>query len=185
MNHRKSGRKLGRTSDQRKAMFQNMSISLLEHGMIVTTLPKAKELRRFVEPIITRSGTDTLANKRLVFSRLRSKKTTHMLFSVIGPHFKKRPGGYLRILKKGYRDGDGALMAIVQLVDYQPPAATLPASTTKKVTAATTDSKVAEVQAVSGSKDKPAASTKAGQASSEKSEKKQASSLENVVESSP
>jgi large subunit ribosomal protein L17 len=120
MNHRKAGRTLGRKSDHRQAMYRNMSISLLKHGAIKTTVHKAKELRRFVEPLITRSATDTLANKRLIFSRLRCKATTHMLFSVIGPHFEKRPGGYLRIVKAGYRAGDAAIMAYVQLMDYIP-----------------------------------------------------------------
>ena len=117
MRHRKSGRKLGRNSSHRKAMFRNMSTSLLLHETIKTTVPKAKELRRVVEPLITLSKKDSVANRRLAFSRLRDKEIVGKLFSEIGPRFIERPGGYLRILKLGPRAGDAAPMAMVQLVD--------------------------------------------------------------------
>ncbi len=117
MRHRKSGRKLGRNSSHRKAMFRNMATSLVRHEMIKTTVPKAKELRRVVEPLITLAKTDGVANRRLAFDRLRDKEAVGKLFSDLGPRFKDRPGGYLRILKTGPRAGDAAPMAIVQLVD--------------------------------------------------------------------
>lgn len=117
MRHRKSGRKLGRNSSHRKAMFRNMAASLLRHETIKTTLPKAKELRRVVEPLITLAKVDGVANRRLAFDRLRDKEAVGKLFSDLGPRFKARPGGYLRILKTGPRPGDAAPMAIVQLVD--------------------------------------------------------------------
>lgn len=117
MRHRKSGRKLGRNSSHRKAMFRNMAASLLRHEQIKTTLPKAKELRRVVEPLITLGKEDGVANRRLAFDRLRDKEAVGKLFTDIGPRFKERPGGYLRILKTGPRPGDAAPMAIVQLVD--------------------------------------------------------------------
>ena len=117
MRHRKSGRKLGRNSSHRKAMFRNMATSLVRHEMIKTTVPKAKELRRVVEPLITLAKTDGVANRRLAFDRLRDKEAVGKLFSDLGPRFKDRPGGYLRILKTGPRPGDAAPMAIVQLVD--------------------------------------------------------------------
>ncbi|VUX55490.1 50S ribosomal protein L17 [uncultured Woeseiaceae bacterium] len=117
MRHRKSGRKLGRNSSHRKAMFRNMATSLVRHEMIKTTVPKAKELRRVVEPLITLAKVDGVANRRLAFSRLRDKEAVGKLFSDLGPRFKDRPGGYLRILKTGPRPGDAAPMAIVQLVD--------------------------------------------------------------------
>lgn len=117
MRHRKSGRKLGRNSSHRKAMFRNMAASLLRHEMIKTTLPKAKELRRVVEPLITLAKVDGVANRRLAFDRLRDKDVVGKLFKDLGPRFKARPGGYLRILKTGPRSGDAAPMAIVQLVD--------------------------------------------------------------------
>lgn len=120
MRHRKSGRKLGRNSSHRKAMFRNMAASLVQHETIKTTLPKAKELRRVVEPLITLAKEDGVANRRLAFDRLRDKAAVGKLFSDLGPRFKERPGGYLRILKTGPRPGDAAPMAIVQLVD--PPA---------------------------------------------------------------
>jgi len=128
MRHRKSGRKLGRNSSHRKAMYRNMAASLLRHETIRTTLPKAKELRRVVEPLITLarnadgSPIDSVRRKRLAFDRLRDEVAVGKLFSEIGPRFKERPGGYLRILKMGYRAGDSAPMAIVQLLD-QPTAA--------------------------------------------------------------
>ena len=117
MRHRKSGRKLNRNSSHRKAMFKNMTASLVEHELIKTTLPKAKELRRVAEPLITLAKEDSVANRRLAFDRLRNKATVGKLFSELGPRFKERPGGYIRILKCGYRQGDKAPMAYVELVD--------------------------------------------------------------------
>ena len=117
MRHKKSGRKLGRNSSHRKAMFRNMAASLLRHETIKTTVPKAKELRRVVEPLITLAKVDGVANRRLAFDRLRDKEVVGKLFKDLGPRFKERPGGYIRILKTGPRAGDAAPMAIVQLVD--------------------------------------------------------------------
>ena len=117
MRHRKSGRKLNRNSSHRKAMFQNMTVSLMEHEIIKTTLPKAKELRRVAEPLITLAKDDSVAKRRLAFSRLRDRKIVTKLFDELGPRYKERPGGYLRILKCGVRTGDKAPMAIVELVD--------------------------------------------------------------------
>ena len=119
MRHKYSGRKLNRTSSHRTSMFKNMMASLIEHEEIKTTVPKAKELRGFVERLITISKVDTVAKRRIVFSRIRSKEAVAKLFNDLGPRFKERPGGYLRILKCGYRAGDKAPMAIVQLVDKQ------------------------------------------------------------------
>ena len=116
MRHRESGRKLNRNSSHRKAMFRNMAISLIEHEMIKTTLPKAKELRRIAEPLITMAKIDTVAKRRLAFSRLRDRNIVTKLFNELGPRYKERPGGYLRILKCGFRSGDKAAMAIVELV---------------------------------------------------------------------
>lgn len=117
MRHRHSGRKLNRTSSHRKAMFKNMAISLVEHELIKTTLPKAKELRRVVEPLITLAKSDSVANRRLAFSRLSNDKAVGKLFNELGPRFEGRPGGYIRILKCGLRAGDKAPMAYVELVD--------------------------------------------------------------------
>lgn len=117
MRHRKSGRQLNRNSSHRKAMFQNMAVSLISHEMIKTTLPKAKELRKVAEPLITMSKTDSVAKRRLAFARLRDKAAVGKLFVELGPRYKDRPGGYLRILKCGYRPGDQAPMAYVELVD--------------------------------------------------------------------
>ncbi len=117
MRHRKSGRHFNRTSSHRQAMFQNMAVSLIEHEIIKTTLPKAKELRRVAEPLITLAKEDSVANRRLAFSRTRSKAAVGKLFSELGPRYESRPGGYLRILKCGYRPGDSAPMAYVELVD--------------------------------------------------------------------
>ena len=117
MRHRKSGRRLGRNSSHRKAMFRNMAASMLKHETIRTTLPKAKELRRVVEPLITLAKEDSVANRRLAFDRLRDKEVVGKLFSDLGPRFKDRPGGYLRILKTGPRPGDAAPMAIVMLTE--------------------------------------------------------------------
>ncbi len=117
MRHRESGRKLNRNSSHRKAMFRNMAVSLIEHEIIKTTLPKAKELRRIAEPLITMAKNDNVAKRRLAFSRLRNRDIVTKLFNEIGPRYKERPGGYLRILKCGFRTGDKAAMAIVELVD--------------------------------------------------------------------
>ena len=117
MRHRKSGRHLSRTSSHRKAMFQNMAVSLFEHELIKTTLPKAKELRRIAEPLITLAKVDSVANRRLAFARLRDKEAVGTLFTVLGPRYASRPGGYLRILKCGFRAGDNAPMAYVELMD--------------------------------------------------------------------
>ena len=117
MRHRKSGRHLNRTSSHRKAMFKNMTASLVEHEIIKTTLPKAKELRRVAEPLITLAKSDSVANRRLAFDRLRDKATVGKLFGEIGPRYAERPGGYTRILKCGLRAGDKAPMAYIELVD--------------------------------------------------------------------
>jgi large subunit ribosomal protein L17 len=117
MRHRKSGRQLNRNSSHRKAMFSNMANSLIEHEIIKTTLPKAKELRRVAEPLITIAKNDSVANRRLAFSRLRDKATVGKLFKELGPRFKDRPGGYTRIMKCGFRSGDAAPMAYIELVD--------------------------------------------------------------------
>mgnify|MGYP001348080226 CR=1 FL=1 len=116
MRHRKSGRKFNRTSAHRKSMFRNMTASLVEHELIKTTLPKAKELRRVAEPLITLSKSDSVANRRLAFARLRNDAAVAKLFNELGPRFAERPGGYLRILKCGYRPGDNAPMAYVELI---------------------------------------------------------------------
>ena len=116
MRHQKSGRKLNRTSSHREAMFKNMASSLIKHELIRTTLPKAKELRRVAEPLITLAKTDGVVNRRLAFSRLRDKEAVGKLFVELGPRYSERPGGYLRILKCGFRPGDNAPMAYVELV---------------------------------------------------------------------
>ncbi len=117
MRHRQSNRKLNRTTSHRLAMFRNMTVSLLRHEVIKTTLPKAKDLRRFVEPLITLGKVPSLANHRLAFDRLRDREIVGKLFAELGPRYKTRPGGYLRILKYGFRNGDNAPMALVELVD--------------------------------------------------------------------
>ncbi len=117
MRHRYSGRKLSRTGAHRRAMFRNMTNSLVEHELIKTTLPKAKELRRVAEPLITLAKQDSVANRRLAFSRLRDKAAVGKLFGELGPRYEGRPGGYIRILKCGLRSGDAAPMAYVELVD--------------------------------------------------------------------
>ncbi len=117
MRHMKSGRKLNRTSSHREAMFRNMAVSLFKHELIKTTLPKAKELRRVAEPLITAAKEDGVSQRRLAFSRLRDKEAVGKLFVELGPRYKARPGGYLRILKCGFRAGDAAPMAYVELVD--------------------------------------------------------------------
>lgn len=117
MRHQQSGRHLNRTSAHRKAMFRNMTVSLFRHELIRTTLPKAKELRRTAEPLITLAKHDSVAKRRLAFSRLRDRSVVTKLFNELGPRYESRPGGYLRILKCGYRSGDKAPMAIVELID--------------------------------------------------------------------
>ena len=117
MRHRKSGRKFNRTSSHRSAMFKNMAVSLIDHEIIKTTLPKAKELRRIAEPLITLSKTDNVANRRLAFNRTRNAAAVGKLFSELGPRYSERPGGYTRILKCGSRSGDSAPMAYIELVD--------------------------------------------------------------------
>ncbi|HAI69199.1 MAG TPA: 50S ribosomal protein L17 [Gammaproteobacteria bacterium] len=117
MRHRHAGKQLNRTSSHRKAMFKNMAVSIMRHELIKTTLPKAKELRRVVEPLITLAKKDSVANRRLAFARLRDREIVTKLFNELGPRYKERPGGYLRVLKYGFRQGDKAPMAIVELVD--------------------------------------------------------------------
>ncbi len=117
MRHRQSGRQLNRNSPHRKAMFRNMAVSLFRHELIRTTLPKAKELRRTAEPLITMAKSDSVAKRRLAFSRLRDAGIVNKLFKELGPRYQERPGGYLRILKTGFRPGDCAPMAIVELID--------------------------------------------------------------------
>ena len=117
MRHRQSGRQLNRNSSHRRAMFRNMTASIIKHETIRTTLPKAKELRRYIEPLITMAKIDSVANRRRAFDRLRCKESVGKLFTELGPHFKERPGGYVRILRMGERTGDAAPMALVQLVD--------------------------------------------------------------------
>jgi len=121
MRHRKSGRHLNRTSSHRKAMFRNMAASLLRHEVIRTTLPKAKELRRVAEPLITMAKNDSVHKRRLAFARLRDREVVTKLFNELGPRYRERPGGYIRILKMGFRPGDAAPMALVELVDRPMP----------------------------------------------------------------
>ena len=120
MRHRKAGRKFNRTSSHRSAMFKNMAVSLIDHEIIKTTLPKAKELRRVAEPLITLSKTDNVANRRLAFNRTRNAAAVGKLFSELGPRYAERPGGYTRILKCGFRSGDSAPMAYIEFVDRAP-----------------------------------------------------------------
>ncbi|MBA57929.1 MAG: 50S ribosomal protein L17 [Gammaproteobacteria bacterium] len=117
MRHRKIGRQLGRNSSHRKAMFRNMACSLFQHEVIKTTLPKAKELKRVAEPLITLAKIDSVANRRLAFARTGSKEAVGKLFGELGPRYNERPGGYTRILKCGFRSGDTAPMAFIELVD--------------------------------------------------------------------
>ena len=121
MRHRKSGRQLNRNSSHRKAMFKNMAVSLIEHEVIKTTVPKAKELKRVAEPLITLAKSDSVANRRLAFARTGSKAAVSKLFAELGPRYLDRPGGYTRILKCGFRSGDAAAMAVVELVDRPQP----------------------------------------------------------------
>jgi large subunit ribosomal protein L17 len=163
MRHHKSGRKLNRTSSHREAMFRNMAVSLLRHEQLVTTLPKAKELRRVAEPLITLGKTASLANRRLAYSRLRDRDMVGKLFDDIGVRFKDRPGGYLRILKTGYRRGDAAPMALVQLTE-------------QRATEAAVTEPVAEAAATEGAtkKAKKAASGKTAKAKKGATKKKSA-----------
>jgi len=131
MRHRKSGRHLSRTSSHRRAMFMNMSASLVRHEVIRTTVPKAKELRRVVEPLITMAKQDSVAKRRIAFARLRDRQSVTKLFNELGPRYKNRPGGYMRILKCGYRPGDRAPMAYVELVDRPEEAARTESEETK------------------------------------------------------
>lgn len=117
MRHRHAGRSFGRKSSHRKAMFANMCNALVEHELIKTTLPKAKELRRYIEPLITKSKSDSVASRRYVFDRLRSDSAVGKLFTELGPRYQDRPGGYVRVLKCGFRQGDSAPMAIIEFVD--------------------------------------------------------------------
>lgn len=132
MRHHNSGRKLNRTSGHRQALFRNLACALLRHEEIETTLPKAKELQRVAEPLITLGKNATLANRRLAFARLRDREMVGKLFDVLGPRFKARNGGYLRILKSGFRPGDNAPMAVVQMVERASPAAAGEAAAPKK-----------------------------------------------------
>jgi large subunit ribosomal protein L17 len=142
MRHRKSGRHFNRTSAHRKAMLQNLANSLFEHEVIKTTLPKAKELRRVAEPLITLAKEDSVANRRLAFDRTRSKEAVGKLFNELGPRYQARPGGYLRVLKCGFRAGDSAPMAIVELVD-RPEVDEAEASSTSSETGRSTNSTIA------------------------------------------
>ena len=117
MRHKVAGRRLGRTTSHRKAAMQNMAVSLIKHELIRTTVPKAKELRRVAEPLITRAKADSVANRRIAFDRLRDRAAVQKLFQELGPRYNARPGGYLRILRCGFRPGDSAPMAYVELVD--------------------------------------------------------------------
>lgn len=141
MRHRNSGRKLNRTSSHRKAMFSNMCTALIESELIKTTLPKAKELRRYIEPIITSAKSDTVAARRHVFDQLRSKSAVGKLFTQLGPRYEQRPGGYVRVLKCGFRTGDNAPMAIVELVDRGQSVAVKAAPEAKKDTASSETAK--------------------------------------------
>ncbi len=162
MRHHKSGRKLNRTSSHREAMFRNMAVSLLRHEQLVTTLPKAKELRRVAEPLITLGKSTSLANRRLAYSRLRDRDMVGKLFDDLGVRFKDRPGGYLRILKTGYRRGDAAPMALVQLTEQRAAEAGITEPTGE--VAATTESGAKETKA-KGSK---SAKSKAKKATTKK-----------------
>ncbi|HLU61735.1 MAG TPA: 50S ribosomal protein L17 [Gammaproteobacteria bacterium] len=120
MRHRNTGRQLSRNSSHRAAMLRNLAVSILRHEAVKTTLPKAKEVRRVVEPLITLAKEDSVAKRRLAFDRIRDREMVTKLFNELGPHYKERQGGYLRILKAGFRAGDNAPMAYIQLVDREP-----------------------------------------------------------------
>jgi len=154
MRHRKSGRKLNRTSSSREAMFKNMAVSLIQHEQITTTVPKAKELRRVAEPLITLAKVANLANRRLAFARLRDRDAVGKLFDVLGVRYKARQGGYLRILKSGYRAGDNAPMALVQLVDRPAPGSAEAAAPATEVKAATAKKKPAAAKKAKAAKSK-------------------------------
>ncbi len=169
MRHHKSGRKLNRNSSHREAMFRNMAVSLLRHEQLETTLPKAKELRRVAEPLITLAKTATLANRRLAYSRLRDREMVGKLFDDLGVRFKERPGGYLRILKIGYRRGDSAPMALVQLTEQQTTSGTVaPAA------AETSQAAVESGQSKKGKSKKAAPKKKSAKGKGSKSTKKPA-----------
>lgn len=178
MRHRQSGRKLNRTSAHRDAMFRNMAVSLFRHEQIRTTVPKAKELRRVAEPLITLGKTSSVANRRLAYSRLRDREAVGKLFDDLGVHFKDRPGGYLRILKCGFRAGDSAPMAIVQLVDRTPGAATAKDEPEKEVAKKKAPKKAAPkkeaASAAAGAGDKPVKKAVKKKAVKKKSTKKAA-----------
>ena len=176
MRHHKSGRKLNRNSSHREAMFRNMAVSLLRHEQLQTTLPKAKELRRVAEPLITLGKTATLANRRLAYSRLRDREMVGKLFDDLGVRFKDRPGGYLRILKTGFRRGDSAPMALVQLTERQAASAAAEAATE---TAAAVESKPkSKAKVTAKAKTKPAKKS----ASRKKSAKSKKSSAKTDAE---
>ena len=156
MRHHKSGRKLNRNSSHREAMFRNMAVSLLRHEQLQTTLPKAKELRRVAEPLITLGKTATLANRRLAYSRLRDREMVGKLFDDLGVRFKDRPGGYLRILKTGFRRGDSAPMALVQLTERQAVSAAEPAAEASAAVEAKAKSKKSKAAKKSAPKKKSA-----------------------------
>ena len=177
MRHQKSGRKLNRTSSHRSAMFRNMAVSLFRHEQIRTTLPKAKELRRVAEPLITMGKNPSLANRRLAFSRLRDREIVGKLFDDIGVRFKDRPGGYLRVLKTGFRTGDAAPMAIVQLVERNSVAAEKPAkkkSTEKKAAPKKTEAKADVEKKEAKAAEKTAKKKTAKKAAKKKTAKKAA-----------
>lgn len=157
MRHRNSGRKLNRTTAHREAMLRNMAVSLLRHEQLMTTLPKAKELRRVAEPLITLGKTPSLANRRLAFSRLRDRDIVGKLFDDLGQRFKTRPGGYLRILKSGFRAGDAAPMALVQLVERTPAARAEKPTEETPAAAASVEKKTKKT---AGARTKKAATTK-------------------------
>ena len=135
MRHRKSGLKLNRTSAHRKALMRNLALALIEHRVIKTTLPKAKELRRFVEPLITLAKQDSVANRRLAYSRLNSKSGVGQLFATIAPAIADRPGGYTRVIKAGFRSGDNAPMAYIEFVDREAMVTAKPEQQASKETA--------------------------------------------------
>ncbi len=157
MRHRNSGRALSRTGSHREAMLRNLTVSLFRHEQIFTTVPKAKELRRVAEPLITLGKSPSLANRRLAFSRLRDRDIVGKLFDDLGQRFKTRPGGYLRILKSGYRPGDAAPMALVQLVERTPAKQAEQPVAEKGAEAKSAEKKTKKT---AGTKDKKAASTK-------------------------
>lgn len=165
MRHHKSGRKLNRTSSSREAMFKNMAVSLIQHEQIYTTVPKAKELRRVAEPLITLAKTANLANRRLAFARLRDRTAVGKLFDVLGVRYKNRQGGYLRILKSGYRPGDNAPLALVQLVDR-------PAPGSAEAAAPAVEAKATSKKKPAASKKQPAVAKKPKAAKSKKAKAK-------------